>query len=326
MSIQPVCPIDLIPEDGRLTTFPIARPDIFAWYTDSADCYWTVNELTLSEDPEHYKTRLSAGEQHFVKYVLAFFSASDGIICLNVSERFKKDIPILEVQYFYDYQIMMENVHAHTYSILLDAIIPSQTERETLLNAITTMPIITKMSKYMFRCIDSEAPFAERLLSMACVEGIFFTGCFCAIYWLQNRGLMPALGHSNELIARDEALHTMFAMYLYTLVKPELKLSRVEIVRVVSTAVDLAKEFIHEALPESLPEMSAELMIPYIECQADNLVSLIDSPPIYNASHNFTFMDQQNMCNRTNFFERRVSEYSKVSTADVGNFDTATDF
>lgn len=319
-------PIALIPVDSRLTTFPIARPELFAWYEDASKCYWTVQEVSTSKDVSDYETKLTAGEKHFVKHVLAFFAASDGIVNLNLAKRFKKDIKILEANYFYDFQIAMENVHAHTYSILLDAIIPSKAERVKLLNAIQTMPIITKMSQYMFQCIDSKAPFAERLLRMACVEGIFFTGCFCAIYWLQNRGLMPALGHSNELIARDEALHTMFAMFLYTMISPEYKLSREKVYEIFTEAVELAKEFIREALPTGLSEMNAELMIPYIECQADNLVTLIDLPPIYNSKHDFHFMEQQNLTNRTNFFERRVSEYAKAASADKGDFDVTMDF
>jgi ribonucleoside-diphosphate reductase subunit M2 len=324
--IVPIVPIALLPEDSRLTTFPIARPAVFAWYQDAYKCYWTVEEISTSVDVIHYESKLTPGERHFVKYVLAFFAASDGIVNLNLAQRFKKDIPILEVGYFYDFQIMMENVHAHMYSILLDSIIPSQAEREKLFNAIKTMPIITKMSQYMFKCIDSAEPFAVRLLRMACVEGIFFTGCFCAIYWLQNRGLMPALGHSNELIARDEALHTMFAMYLYTLLEPEYQLPEATIKKIFVEAVNLAKEFIGEALPTELSEMNAGLMGSYIECQADNLVTLINLPVIYGSKHDFLFMEQQNLVNRTNFFERRVSEYAKAATADKCEFDVMMDF
>lgn len=313
-------PIKLYPADSRLTTFPIFRPSLWSYYQDAYKCFWTPEEISVSTDVSHYESKLTQGERHFVKYVLAFFAASDGIVNLNLARRFKKDVKILEAGYFYDYQIMMENIHAHTYSILLDAIIPSKIEKEYLLNAITTMPVIKKMSNYMFRCIDSDEPFAKRLLRMACVEGIFFTGCFCAIYWLQNRGLMPALGHSNELIARDEALHTMFAMFLYTLLDDRFKLTQDEIYAIIREAVELAKEFIREALPNGLSGMNADLMSAYIECQADNLVTLIDLPPIYGSKHDFGFMEQINLKNRTNFFERRVSEYSKVQNADDGKF------
>lgn len=321
-----ISPIKLIPTDSRLTTFPISRPALWAYYKDAYKCFWTVEEISPSVDVSHYETKLSQGEKRFVKHVLAFFAASDGIVNMNLAKRFKKDIPILEAGYFYDFQIMMENVHAHTYSILLDAIIPGKAEKERLLNAIQTMPVIKKMSDYMFKCIQSDAPFAERLLRMACVEGIFFTGCFCAIYWLQNRGLMPALGHSNELIARDEALHTMFAMFIYTMLEQNFKLPCDRVYAIFREAVDLAKEFITEALPTGLSEMNANLMIPYIECQADNLITLIDFPPLYRSKHNFHFMEQINLTNRTNFFERRVSEYSKAQSADEGEFTIKTDF
>lgn len=317
-------PIKLIPEDSRLTTFPIARPQIWAYYQDAYKCFWTVEEISISADIFHYDTKLNPGEKHFVKHVLAFFAASDGIVNLNLVERFKKDLKILEVGYFYDFQIMMENIHAHMYSILLDAIIPNKTEKEILLNAINTMPIIQKMSQYMFKCIDSEASFPERLLRMACVEGIFFTGCFCVIYWLANRGLMPALGHSNELIARDEALHTMFAMMLYTMCTN--KLPQDHVYSIFAEAVNLATEFIAEALPNGLIGMNASMMTDYIKCQADNLITLIDLPKLYGVVHDFGFMEQINLTNRTNFFERRVSEYSKTKNADSGDFTIKIDF
>lgn len=317
---------DTTAEDARLTTFPIARPQLFAWYQDAYKCFWTVEEISTSTDAIHYETKLTPDERRFVKHVLAFFAASDGIVNLNLAQRFKNDVRMLEAGYFYDFQIMMENVHAHTYSILLDSIIPSKSEREQLFNAIKTMPIITKMSNYMFQCINSEAMFAERLLRMACVEGIFFTGCFCAIYWLQNRGLMPALGHSNELISRDEALHTMFSMFLYGMLKPEHRLDKARIYDIFREAVDLAKEFIAEALPVGLVEMNAQLLVHYIENQADNLITLIGFPALYGSKHEFHFMEQINLTNRTNFFERRVSEYSKAKTADTNDYNSTVDF
>lgn len=307
-------PFELIPEDSRLTTFPICRPEVWAWYKDAQRCFWTVEEINVSNDVIQYATKLTKGEQRFVKHILAFFAASDGIVNLNLAKRFKDDVKILEAGYFYDFQIMMENIHAEMYSILLEAIIPSKTERDELLTAAVTMPIIKEMSDYMFKCINSGAKFGDRLLRMACVEGIMFTGCFCAIYWLQNRGLMPALGHSNELIARDEALHTMFAMFLYNMTLE--KLTEEEVVEIVCEAVVLAKKFITDALPNNLPEMNAQLMGDYIECQADNLVALININPIYGTKHNFHFMEQINLTNRSNFFERRVADYSKVARAD----------
>jgi ribonucleotide reductase beta subunit family protein with ferritin-like domain len=307
----------LIPEDARITTYPIARPGLFAWYQDAYKCYWTVEEFSPSEDAIHYETRLTPGMKHFVKHVLAFFAASDGIVNINIAKRFKKDVPMLEATYFYNFQIMMEDVHAHTYSILLDAIIPSKAERASLLDAVKTMPVVAKMSQYMFQCINSEAPFAERLLRMACVEGIFFTGCFCMIYWLQAMGLMPALGFTNELISRDEALHTMFALYLYSMLETKLPHDRVH--AIFAEAVEFAQEFMEAGLPEAIGEMNSNLMMEYVKSCADNMVVMIGSPIMYRAKHRFHFMDQINMANRTNFFERRVSEYSKpVAPANSG--------
>ncbi len=315
---------DYIEGDDRVTTFPIARPNLFEYYKDATRTYWTVEELALSTDVFDYAHRLSAGEQRFVKHILAFFAASDGLVNINLAERFKKDVNMYDANLFYNYQIMMEDVHAHTYSLLLDAIIPDKHERDELLSAFKTMPIITKMSQWMIDCTASDEPFPVRLLKMACVEGIFFTGCFCAIYWLQQRGLMPALGHSNELIARDEGLHTTFALLLYSMLK--IKLDEKEVYSIFKDAVDIAKEFTVDALPIGMPGMNADLMKAYIECCADNLLSLINIAPLYGSKHDFMFMEQINLTNRTNFFDRRVSEYSKPITHNVEKYTILTDF
>ena len=317
-------PFRLFPEDARLTTFPIFRKGLWDYYTDAKRCFWDVGEVSLSQDTIHYKSKLSPDMRHFVDHVLAFFAASDGIVNLNIAARFKKDIPVLEAGYFYDFQVAMENIHAQMYSLLLDTIIQDAKHRQKLLNAIQEMPVIKAIAEFMFKCIRSEASYAERLLRMACIEGILFTGCFCAIYWLQSRGLMPGLGQSNELIARDEALHTMFAMYVYTLL--DVKLSSAEITDIVTEAVTLASEFIRAALPVGMPEMNADLMINYIKSQADNLIFLIDQPPIYNARHSFHFMDQQNQTNRVNFFERRSTDYAKPVSADKQVYEVAENF
>lgn len=316
----------LIPGDDRMTTFPVARPQLFKYYETARDRFWTPGEISTSVDVLHFETKLSPGMQRFVKHVLAFFAASDGIVNLNLAERFRREVPMQDAAYFYNFQIAMEDIHAHTYSILLDDIVPNKEERDRLINASQTMPIIKKMSEYMHNCISSDAPFAERLLRMACVEGIFFTGCFCAIYWLRNQGLMPALGFSNDLIAGDEALHTYFALTLYTMIEPEHKLGRGHIAKIFAEAVDLANEFFVDALPEGMAEMNADLMASYIKCQADNLVTLIGVDVIYDTTHDFHFMDQQNLTHRTNFFEGRSAQYSKVQEADPGDHTIATDF
>ena len=318
-------PFALIPEDERITTYPISRVGLWAWYEEACRCYWTPREITLADDIAHYG-RLTADERHFVDYVLAFFASADAIVNENLAGRFRKDVKLFEAGYFYDYQIMMENIHAQTYSELLYTIIPDQAKREYLLGAVKTIPAVTRMAEYMRATIKSSAPLAERLLRMACVEGIFFTGCFCAIYWLKKRGLMPGLCFSNELISRDEALHTMFAMYLYDMLRPECKLPAERVYEIFAEPVDIAAEFITAALPIRLEEMNAELMIEYTQSRADDMLSLIDLDPLYGVTHGFDFMDQPNHTNRTNFFERRVSEYAKPAAADVGEFTVATDF
>lgn len=315
-----------IPEDDRMTTFPIARPEMFRYYDTALKCFWPVTDVSTKQDVVDYNTKLTPNEQRFVKYVLAFFAASDGIVNLNIATRFKADVNIPEASYFYNYQMMTEDIHAHMYSILLHEIIPTEDERNYLLDAAKNIPIIGQMSQYMYRCIASSDPFPERLLRMGCVEGIFFAGCFCAIYWLQNRGLMPGLGHSNELIARDEGLHANFNLYLYTLVQPQYKVRRETIVAIFNEAVDIAAEFIRDAMPEGLVGINAGLMIPYIQKQADNLLAIIGESPVYGVKHQLGFMDQINMKNITNIFERRVSEYSMAQGADTDANDVNYDF
>lgn len=324
-NLQNVQPIKKLPGDDRLTTFPIVRPGIFAYYEDAEAARWGVKEVSLAKDSEDW-SKLTPKQQHSVKAILAFFAAGDKIVNINILKRFKKDVPMLEAEYFYDSQVAMENVHAHMYSLLLDTIIPDAGERARLLNAATGIPTIVQMSEYMFKCINSEEPFAARILRMVCVEGVFFTGCFCIIYWLTSHGLMPGLGQSNELIARDEALHATFAMYIYDLIEPQYKLSHSQIYAIFDEAVDIAVKFVDYALPEPMPEMNRDLMSTYVKCCADNLLALINVPPRYNAKHEFHFMDQINMRNRTGFFERKVSEYGKPKSSDKVRGEVNRDF
>ncbi len=318
-------PIKLFPEDSRLTTFPIFRKDIWQWYETAYRSFWITEEVSLSRDIADFEG-LSSKEQKFIKHILAFFAASDGIVNINLAERFRQEITILEAKYFYDFQIMMENVHAQMYSILLDTLISDTREKEQLLNSVKTIPVIEKMAAYMFECINSQAMFAERLLKMACVEGIFFAGCFCAIYWLQNKGKMPGLAHSNELIARDEGLHTMFALFMYKKIILAQTPSPDRVKKIMIEAVDIAKEFICDALPYELAEMNSNLMSKYIESRADDIMTLVDGDAIYGSPNPFHFMENINLQNKTNFFERRVSEYSKTSISDKSEFDTNFDF
>lgn len=315
-----------VPGDDRKTTFPPARPDLFDKYVIATDCVWTTKEITLAQDKIDFATKLSRGKQRLTTHVHAFFASSDGLVNENLAERFCKEVPMQDAKYFYNFQISMEDVHAHTYSLILDAIVPSESERVRLINAAHTVPAIARMTEYITECINSDAPFSERLLRMACVEGIFFSGCFCAIYWLTDDGLMPGLGHANELISRDEWLHTQFALYLYTLLNPEHKLSRARIYEVFRIAVEIAYEFIVDALPEDQPGMNAKMMKKYIESQADNLLTLISMPPMYKSVCPFDFMDRQNMTNRVNFFERRVSDYGQAMHTDESAYEIATVF
>jgi ribonucleotide reductase beta subunit family protein with ferritin-like domain len=310
-------------EDGRMTTFPIHRPELFEYYRQAGKCHWDVDEVVLSKDAEDYRHRLNDGERRFVAYVLAFFAASDGIVNVNLVGRFRAEVPMLEARYFYDAQIAMENIHAHMYSLLLDSIIVDSNERKKLQNAAMTIPVVSSMTNYMRRCIESNEPLPLRLLRMACVEGIFFTGCFCAIYWMQSRGLMPGLGQSNELIARDEALHTYFAITLYNMTTSKPEISSIH--AVFAEAVQIAREFTDDALPKGLPEMNAALMAKYIECCADNLLVLIECPVLFSSTHSFTFMNAINLQLRTNFFERRATTYSKVAKAETQPFELADD-
>lgn len=312
--------------DVRLTALPVSRPKIHEMYNTATQCFWTTNEVNTSEDAEHYNNKLTNEDKHLVKYILAFFASSDGLVNVNITERFKNEVPMQDAIYFYNFQLMMEDVHANMYSILLDTIIPSQEERDQLISASHNIPVIKSMTKFMTDCTESDAPFAERLLRFACVEGIFFTGCFCVIYWLQFRGLMPGLGHSNELIARDEKLHTEFGLLLYTMIEPEHKLSHKRIYEIFREAVDIAVQFINGALPTSLQEMNANLMKTYIENQADILLGLIGLNPLYKVEHQFHFMNLINMARRTNFFEKKVSDYSKMVEPDTKKYEIADDF
>lgn len=316
-------PIPFLEGDNRLTTFPIGRQDLWDLYEKAIASYWVPKEVPLTEDANDF-AKLPAGQKHFVKTILAFFAASDGFVKVNLIDRFMKEVDILEVKYFWAFQAMIEDIHAQMYSLLLDAIIADPNERARLLAAVETIPVIAKMTAYMTAATESSSSFGERLLRFACVEGIFFSGCFCAIYWLQQRGLMKGLAHSNELIARDEGLHTIFALKLY--MKLAKRLPTAQVHRIFTEAVAIAGEFINEALRDDLVEMNAKMMLEYIKCQADNLLALIKEPTIYDTTHPFRFMDQINLDNQTNFFERRVSEYSKATTGDTGKFTVNYDF
>ncbi len=312
-----------VPGDDRKTAFPVARKALYNAYETAKACSWAATDITMAKDKVDFPT-MGLGRQRLMTHIHAFFASSDSLVNDNLAERFSKEVLMQDAKYFYNFQVAMEDIHAVTYSIILDAIVPSEAERTKLINAAQTMPVIKKMTDYITECTNSDAPFSERLLRMACVEGIFFTGCFCAIYWITDQGLMPGLGHANELISRDEWLHTQFAIMLYTMLNNEHKLSRARIYELFREAVDIAAEFIADALPEDLEEMNAKLMKQYIQSQADNVLAMLGLAPLYGVKCPFDFMDRQNMANRVDFFARRVSDYAQATDADDGS--VATDF
>ena len=315
-----------IPEDARLTTLPLARKDLFEFYKDSYRAYWTVDEVELSKDITDFEHKLTPGERKFVKHILAFFAAADGLVNVNIIERFRQEIPILEARYFYDFQIMMENTHAHMYALLLDTIITNSDERAALLNAIKTMPIVAELTAAITKCTGSIESLAVRLLRMACVEGVLFQGMFLPIFWLADRGLMPGLAQSNELIARDEGLHTCGALFMYLMVPPALRPSQQTIYEIFSEHCLLGAKFFETAIPAPLPEMNATLAKKYIECRCDCLLSLINVPQLYGSRNEFRFMENINLINKTSFFERRPTEYSRAIRPDKTDFEIAEDF
>jgi ribonucleoside-diphosphate reductase subunit M2 len=294
--------------DDRYVMFPIKDKEIWEMYNKQESCFWRVQEIDLSKDPEHWE-KLTDNEKHFIKMVLAFFAASDGIVLENLGMRFMSEVQLAEARAFYGFQIMMENIHSITYSTLIDTYIKENDEKIKLFKALENFECIKKKADWAIKWIhDKRSSFSTRLLAFACVEGIFFSGAFCAIYWLKKRGLMPGLTFSNELISRDEAMHTEFAVLLYNKLKH--KTSKKKVYELIKEAVEIEKEFICEALPCRLIGMNAESMSQYIEFVADRLVVQLGYDKIYNTANPFDFMEMISMEHKTNFFESRVSDYS----------------
>lgn len=295
--------------EDRFVLFPIKHADIWAMYKKAEASFWTAEELDLAEDVHHWAT-MNADEQHFISHVLAFFAASDGIVNENLACRFMHEVQVAEARAFYGFQIMMENIHSESYSLLLDTLIKDPVQRLALFNAHTTVPAIREKAEWARRWIDSSESFAERLVAFACVEGIFFSGSFCAIYWIKTKGKMPGLTFSNELISRDEGLHTDFACLLYKkLANPLAEETVHEIVR---DAVAIEKEFVCEALPVRLIGMNSDLMCQYIEFVADHLLVELGVSKLFNVTCPFGFMEQLGMQCKNNFFECRVGQYQKA--------------
>jgi ribonucleoside-diphosphate reductase beta chain len=310
---------------NRFVLFPIEHHDIWNFYKKAEASFWTAEEIDLSADLSDWD-KLNPGEQHFVKHVLAFFAASDGIVNENLAENFVSEVQYTEAKFFYGFQIMMENIHSETYSLLIDTYIKDKEEQNHLFNAIDTVPAVQKKAEWALKWIGSES-FTERLIAFAAVEGIFFSGSFCSIFWLKKRGLMPGLSFSNELISRDEGMHTDFAVHLYNN-HIENKLSKDRIVEIIDSALTIEKEFITEALPVSLIGMNSELMKQFLEYVSDRLLMDLGVGKIYNSDNPFDFMKNIAMENKTNFFEKRVSEYSKsgVGVDEDNSFSTDVDF
>ena len=305
---------------NRFVLFPIQHSDIWEMYKKQEASIWTAEELDLSPDLVDWESKLNDDERFFIKHVLAFFAASDGIVNENLAENFLSEVQYTEAKFFYGFQVMMENIHSETYSLLIDTYIKDTKEKNYLFNAIETFEPVKKKADWAMRWIDNGS-YAERLVSFAAVEGIFFSGSFCSIFWLKKRGLMPGLTFSNELISRDEGLHCDFACMLYNnhLVN---KLPKEEVQKIIADAVEIEKEFVTESLPVRLIGMNSDLMSQYIEFVADRLLTELGNDKIYNTSNPFDFMDMINLQGKTNFFEKRVGEYQKAGVLNNENNTT----
>lgn len=302
----------LEPNPNRFVLFPIKYHDIWQFYKKAEASFWTAEEVDLSKDVKHWEDKLTADERFFISRVLAFFAASDGIVNENLVTRFAQEVQIPEARCFYGFQIMIENIHAEMYSLLIDTYIRDPVERNFLFNAIDNIPCVRKKGDWAMRWIENQSSsFGERLVAFSAVEGIFFSGSFAAIFWLKKRGLMPGLTFSNELISRDEGLHCDFACLLFKHLR-HTRPSIATITRIITEAVTIEQEFLTEALPVALIGMNCNLMCQYIEFVADRLLVALQCPKFYNVENPFDFMDLISLQGKTNFFEKRVGEYQKA--------------
>ena len=294
---------------NRFVLFPIQDHEIWQFYKKAEASFWTAEEIDLSSDQADWE-KLNDNERHFIKHVLAFFAASDGIVNENLAEQFVNEVQVTEAKFFYGFQIAIENIHSETYSLLIDTYIKDQKEKDYLLNAIDTVPAVQQKAKWALKWINDEQPFAERLVAFAAVEGIFFSGSFCSIFWLKKRGLMPGLSFSNELISRDEGLHCDFACHLFSKLLYPSSFERVK--EILCDAVAIEKTFVTESLPVSLIGMNADMMMEYIEFVADRLFNALGFPKVYHTANPFPWMELISLQGKTNFFEKRVAEYQKA--------------
>ena len=310
-SVEPI----LEKNDNRFVIFPIEHHDIWEWYKKSEASFWTAEEIDLHQDLTDWSTKLNADERYFIKHILAFFAASDGIVNENLAENFVNEVQYSEAKFFYGFQIMMENIHSETYSLLIDTYVKDDKEKDLLFHALDNFPAIKKKADWALKWIDSPS-FAERLIAFAAVEGIFFSGAFCSIFWLKKRGLMTGLTFSNELISRDEGVHCDFAVHLHNhhLIN---KVPKDRIKEIIVDALDIEREFITESLPASLIGMNSNLMTQYLEFVTDRLLSELQCEKVYNTKNPFDFMDMISLQGKTNFFEKRVAEYQKAGVTNT---------
>lgn len=295
---------------NRFVLFPIKHDDIWKMYKQAEASFWTAEEIDLAQDLNDWENRLTADEKHFIKHVLAFFAASDGIVNENLAQQFLAEVQVPEAKCFYGFQIAIENIHSETYSLLIDTYIKDPVEKDYLFHAIDTVPAVQLKAKWALKWINDQNSFAERLVAFAAVEGIFFSGSFCSIFWLKKRSLMPGLSFSNELISRDEGLHCDFACLLYNHLNNKLSEDRIR--EIICDAVAIEKDFISDALPVSLIGMNADMMKEYIEFVADRLLVALGYGKVYHANNPFPWMEMISMQGKTNFFEKRVAEYQKA--------------
>jgi ribonucleoside-diphosphate reductase subunit M2 len=303
-------------EEKRYVIFPIKYDEVWKMYKKAEANFWTAEEIDLSKDLNDFNDKMNEDEKYFVENVLAFFAASDGIVNENLGERFYNEVKIQEAKFFYGFQIAVENIHSETYSLLIDTYVKDIQKKHKLLNAIETIPSVKKKAEWALKWIENkEATFGTRVIAFAAVEGIFFSGSFCSIFWLKKRGLMPGLCHSNELISRDEGLHTEFAVLVYSMLVD--KPSKETVVKIIKEAVELEKEFITESLPCALIGMNQKLMKQYIEYVSDRLLLMLGLEKIYNVENPFDWMELISVQGKTNFFEKRVGEYANIANSDV---------
>jgi ribonucleoside-diphosphate reductase beta chain len=309
----------------RFVILPINYPRIWEMYKKHEASFWTAEEIDLSDDQKHWEN-LNDGERHFISHILAFFAASDGIVNENLALNFMSEVQVPEARCFYGFQIMMENIHSETYALLIDTYVKDPAEKDRLFHAIDTVPAVQKKAEWALKWINN-GTFAQRLVAFAAVEGIFFSGSFCSIFWLKKRGLMPGLTFSNELISRDEGMHCEFACLLYSMLSE--KLSKQEATKIITDAVEIEKEFVTDALPVNLIGMNAKLMSQYIEFVADRWLVELGYDRVYNATNPFDFMEMISLQGKTNFFEKRVGDYQKngvLNSAESKAFTLDDDF